>query len=54
VITDHEVFKFLDPRKIGKLMRNRCVFDARNILDHKKWEEAGFKVKVLGNWKDKL
>ncbi|AEC51934.1 UDP-N-acetyl-D-mannosamine 6-dehydrogenase [Pyrococcus sp. NA2] len=54
VITDHDVFKFLDPEKIGKLMRNRCVFDARNILDHEKWKRAGFKVKVLGNGKETL
>jgi len=54
VITDHDVFKFLDPESIGKLMRNRCVFDGRNILDHKKWRKAGFKIKVLGNGKENL
>ncbi|KUH34400.1 UDP-N-acetyl-D-mannosamine dehydrogenase [Thermococcus celericrescens] len=52
VITDHEVFKFLDPNELGKLMRNKCVFDARNILDHEKWREAGFEIKVLGNGKN--
>jgi len=30
VITDHEVFKFLDPEKIGQLMRHKFVFE---------WEE---------------
>ena len=54
VITDHEVFKFLDPEKIGKLMRNKCVFDARNILNHRKWKEAGFKVRVLGDGKENV
>ena len=54
VITDHDIFKFLDPKEIGRLMRNRCVFDARNILDHEKWGEAGFKVKVLGNGKENV
>jgi len=54
VITDHEVFKFLDPKEIGKLMRNKCMFDARNILDHEKWKEAGFEIRVLGNGKEKL
>ena len=52
IITDHDVFKFLDPNEIGKLMRNKCVFDGRNILDHEKWRKAGFKVKVLGNGKE--
>ncbi len=54
VITDHEVFKFLDPNEIGKLMRNRCVFDARNILNHKKWKAAGFEIRVLGNGKNNV
>ncbi|NJE42899.1 nucleotide sugar dehydrogenase [Thermococcus sp. GR6] len=53
VITDHEVFKFLDPEKIGQLMRHKLVFDGRNILDHKKWAEAGFNIKVLGNSKER-
>lgn len=54
VITDHEVFKFLDPNEIAKLMRSRCVFDARNILDHEKWRKAGFRVRVLGDGKKNL
>ncbi|NJE11144.1 nucleotide sugar dehydrogenase [Thermococcus sp. MAR1] len=54
VITDHDVFRFLDPDDIGKLMRNRCVFDARNVLDHEKWRRAGFKVRVLGDGKENL
>lgn len=54
VITDHDVFRFLDPDELGGLMRNRCVLDARNILDHEKWRKAGFKVKVLGNGKEKI
>ena len=54
VITDHEVFKFLDPEEIGRLMRHKFVFDGRNILDHKKWKKAGFTVKVLGNGKEIL
>lgn len=54
VITDHEVFKFLDPNEIAKLMRSRCVFDARNILDHEKWRKAGFRVRVLGDGKENL
>ncbi|KPU63855.1 UDP-N-acetyl-D-mannosamine dehydrogenase [Thermococcus sp. EP1] len=54
VITDHDIFKFLDPKKIGKLMRHRYVFDSRNILDHGRWRKAGFKVKVLGDGKENV
>jgi len=49
LITDHNVFKDIDPGKIAPLMRNKYLLDARNMLDHKKWEKAGFKYKVLGN-----
>ena len=54
VITDHDVFKSLDPSEIGKLMRNKYVFDSRNILDHKKWKAVGFRIKVLGDGKSNL
>ena len=49
VITGHDVFKEIDPTKIGKLMRNRYLLDMRNILDHQKWTNAGFTIKILGN-----
>ena len=49
VITDHDVFKELDPEKIAALVKQKNVLDARNILDHKRWKKAGFKIKVLGN-----
>ncbi|MGC9780267.1 MAG: nucleotide sugar dehydrogenase [Candidatus Heimdallarchaeota archaeon] len=49
VLTDHDVFKDLDPQEIGNLVRKKNILDARNILDHKKWEDAGFKIKILGN-----
>ncbi|MBK5114346.1 MAG: nucleotide sugar dehydrogenase [Candidatus Heimdallarchaeota archaeon] len=49
VITDHKEFKELDPVKIAKLVKQKNVLDARNILDHDKWKKAGFKIKILGN-----
>lgn len=49
LITDHNIFKEVDPEVVGKLMRKKNLLDARNILDHKKWKKAGFNVKVLGN-----
>jgi UDP-N-acetyl-D-mannosaminuronic acid dehydrogenase len=48
LITDHYVFKDLDPLKLANLMRNKNLVDTRNFLYHKVWETIGFKVKVLG------
>jgi UDP-N-acetyl-D-mannosaminuronic acid dehydrogenase len=49
VITNHSEFKQLDPVKVMPLMRSKNLVDTRNILDPKKWRDAGFKVTVLGN-----
>ena len=49
IITNHNFFKTIDPTEIFKLMKKKNVVDSRNILDRRKWQKAGFKVKVLGN-----
>jgi len=51
IITDHSIFKEINPEKISKLMRRKNVVDCRNILDKEKWERCGFNVKVLGDGK---
>lgn len=51
LITDHAQFKEINPQEIARLMRNRNLVDARNFLDHEKYEQAGFTVKVLGDGK---
>jgi len=51
LVTDHTNFKSLDPAKLS--MRTKNLFDTRNILDSNKWQESGFKVKVLGNGNNK-
>jgi len=48
LITDHPEFKEINPKEIYSTMRNKNVVDTRNMLDVERWEEAGFKVKVLG------
>lgn len=48
LITDHAIFKEINPEKIAKLMRKKNLIDTRNILNHKKWRKAGFTVEVLG------
>jgi len=49
LLTDHLEYALLSPEKISKEVKNKIVFDTRNILDKKKWESAGFKVNVLGS-----
>jgi UDP-N-acetyl-D-mannosaminuronic acid dehydrogenase len=49
LMTDHKVFKKIDPKGISSLMRNKNVVDTRNILDAEQWKKEGFKVKVLGD-----
>lgn len=48
LITDHDVFKDIDPKEIAPLMKNKYLLDARNHLDHQKWLEAGFEIRILG------
>jgi UDP-N-acetyl-D-mannosaminuronic acid dehydrogenase len=47
LVTDHKIFKEIDPLKISGMKRKRLL-DTRNFLDHDQWKKAGFIVKVLG------
>ena len=47
VLTDHSQFRDLDPEGIAPLLRNKSVFDARNVLDKTEWEQAGFRVETI-------
>lgn len=49
LITDHVSFGDIDPSKLK--MRNKNLVDTRNILNHEKWIDAGFRIKILGNGK---
>jgi UDP-N-acetyl-D-mannosaminuronic acid dehydrogenase len=51
LITDHTVFKQIDPDKMSKLMRSKNIVDTRNVLDLEKWKKAGFKIKTVGSSK---
>ncbi len=48
LLADHDEFKFLYPRELGKLMRTRQVLDTRHCLDARLWSEHGFKYCLLG------
>ena len=47
VLTDHTQFRDLDPGGIAPLLRNKLVFDARDVLDKVRWERAGFRVETI-------
>ena len=47
LITDHTLFKSLDPRQFLQ-MRTKKLIDTRNILNHDDWRQAGFDVRILG------
>lgn len=48
VITDHPEFRDLDPGHAATAVANRILFDTRNCLPRKAWEQAGFTVLTVG------
>mgnify|MGYP001198969254 CR=1 FL=1 len=52
IITEWDVFKSLDYQRIYESMSKPAfIFDGRNMLDHDKLEEMGFKVFTIGKGK---
>jgi UDP-N-acetyl-D-mannosaminuronic acid dehydrogenase len=47
LLTDHREFAFFEPDAIGKRMRQRIVFDTRNLLPKQRWQQAGFRVVTI-------
>ena len=50
LVTDHDIFKGIDPKELS--VKHKNLIDTRNFLNHSKWKDAGFTVKVLGNGKN--
>ena len=48
LITEHDVFRSIDPYDVAALMRNRTVICGRPGFDAVAWRAAGFKYYVLG------
>ncbi|MCP4641224.1 MAG: nucleotide sugar dehydrogenase [bacterium] len=48
LLTDHNDYKFINPRQVARSMRRSVLFDTRNLVDHEDWRSAGFHVRVLG------
>ncbi len=48
ILVNHDEYRFLHPAEIGKLMRNKVLFDTKYCVDHNLWKKNGFKVYCLG------
>lgn len=44
ILADHSEFRYIDPSEINKVVRNKSVYDTRNCIDQKKWEECGYNI----------
>lgn len=49
LLTDHDSFKDIDPKKVKENMRTPQIVDTRNILNKSRWENAGFNYYLLFN-----
>lgn len=45
---DHAEFKYINPKQLANIVRNRNVIDTRNALQRNDWMDAGFNYRLLG------
>jgi UDPglucose 6-dehydrogenase len=48
VLTEWDDFKWISPSTIAATMNGQQIIDARNLLDRKDWERAGFTYQGIG------
>jgi UDPglucose 6-dehydrogenase len=48
VLTEWDEFKWISPTTIATTMNGKQIIDARNLLDRKDWERAGFTYQGIG------
>ncbi|HEY8479398.1 MAG TPA: UDP-glucose/GDP-mannose dehydrogenase family protein [Spirillospora sp.] len=48
LLTEWSVFKEVDPRALGEVVRHRRVVDGRHALDAARWRAAGWEYRALG------
>lgn len=48
ILTEWNEFKFVDIQKLASLMRKKCIFDCRNLLDKDKLLATGFVYQGIG------
>ena len=49
LLVNHRQFDDLEAAHLAKKVRTRFILDTRNVLDRAKWQQAGFRIKTLGN-----
>jgi UDP-N-acetyl-D-mannosaminuronic acid dehydrogenase len=49
VLTDHDIFKKINPKELTDNMRTKQIVDTKNILNKDTWENAGFTYYLLFN-----
>ncbi|HXW77594.1 MAG TPA: nucleotide sugar dehydrogenase, partial [Candidatus Eremiobacteraceae bacterium] len=48
LVSDHDVFRAIEPQTAAEVMRNRNVVDTRDFFDLAKWRALGFRTYSLG------
>ena len=48
ILSDHNEYRYLFPDEIGKIMKNKIIYDTRKCIDLEKWSKSGFKTLLLG------
>ena len=48
ILTEWDDFKWISPTTIATTMNGKQIIDARNLLDRKDWERAGFTYQGIG------
>jgi UDP-N-acetyl-D-mannosaminuronic acid dehydrogenase len=48
LLVDHEMFHGINPTAVAELMAGKLAVDTRGIWDRAAWEQAGFKLRVIG------
>jgi len=51
LVADHDEFRSLSPKEVGRLMRTKRILDTRRCLDLERWQAAGFEARLLGSGK---
>jgi len=48
VLTEWDQFRWISPDEVASVMSGRHVFDTRNLLDRRSWQESGFHHQGIG------
>ena len=49
LLTEWSEFVNVDPAELAAAVSHKRMFDGRNVLDHEKWNAAGWDIVSLGH-----